>query len=448
VERRKYLTITGKREVPPIYYQPGISGTYELFIGVNEYAEFKLELPGTPFLEKIYLHSRVLPLRKWKEIQIGRFTFSTHDRIGIHQSPATTMNPLHAFSDLGYLKLVPAENTLRPKRKSARLPGMALAFYSEPFSLAYYGELRTPNLVETMVREYQALHVDKVMFQVGRYGSTVLYPSRIVAPANPEAHKTLRGDDGQHSNGIWEMQSQMDILKIMTGLCRQHSLHLSANLGTNSAYSYPREKSMESEFSRNHPEHHHPQYPYLLDFRKPEVRAYLADIIKEIGEYEVDGVSLDYCRYPSGQTVESLTATMAEIKARLGPAKWSRIEFSARFPVDDPIYFQACEKWVENDLIDLIIPSRLTSCHPAMNLVPYIKLARCFDKKTYAGIDTWSRRHETLPLIIAPDELITLSNGYRRQGVDGVFFYQSEQIIENLFLRRAVRNLFGPRSES
>ena len=437
VRMYQFLTIKKREKVAPLYFSPNLSGDYDLYIMVNNFAEFRLELPGIPYYEKIYLHPRNICWRTLKEIYVGRYHFGDGDQIGIHQSPGTIINPDHEFGDLGYIKLVKAETRVQTKKIDK---AMEIAFYSEPLSIAYFGDLQNRKMARTLVQEYKALNVDRIFCQPGRCGSAMLYKSEIAKPAYPGLRYKHTGDDGQVSAGIAEMIENIDIMAELSNLCSKENIDFVISVGVNAVATYIRSRPLAITFTNENPHLAHLHYPYLFDFSHKEVRDYFCSWMEELTQYAIKGISLDYCRWPTGLTSDIMVILHREMKDRLG-RKWDDLEISARFPVNDPVFHRAFEVWLKEDLIDLAIPANPFSCYPQMNMLPYVQLGHSFGKKVYAEINNFSKRHGKMISIIRPGEIKQLSEAYRSEGVDGLFFYQSEMIIEDVFLRRSVHNL-------
>lgn len=439
VKMYQFLTIKKRQKVDPIYYYPNLSGDYDLYVMVDGFAEFRLELPGITYYEKIYLHQQNITYRTQKEIYIGTYSFGEKDRIGIHQAPAAVTNPDHAFGDLGYIKLVKSDKPVRPG-VPLKDDNLEIAFYSEPLSIAYFGDLQNRKMAEALVQEYKALNVDRIFCQPGRCGSVMLYESEIAKPAYPELRNKHHGDDGQCSSGVAEMVENMDVIAELSHLCGREDIDFVISAGVNALCCYPRSRPAATLFGKEHPELAHPIYPYQFDYSLPKARDYFCSWMEELIQYPIKGISLDYCRWPSAFTSDVIVTLHREMKERLGD-RWNNLEISARFPVNDPVFYQGLEAWLKEDLIDLIIPANPFSCYPQMNLSPYVSLARSYGKKVYADINNLSKRYQKTINVIRPNEVRAFSNTYRAAGVDGLFFYQSEMIIDNIFLRRTVRDL-------
>ncbi len=182
-----------------------------------------------------------------------------------------------------------------------------------------------------------------------------------------------------------------DNLTLVIDFCRAHDLEVFWSIRMNDVHDcwYPR---MLSAFKQNHPdlllwrpgdrgrpgdgmvEPH--MYATAVDYGRPEVRDHYFDIIRDVCErYDIDGVELDFLRNPiyfrpnmEGRAVtaghlDTMTAFVRRIRTMadaIGRPRGKPILISARVPN----MLAACqyigldvESWVEQDLLDLIIPS-------------------------------------------------------------------------------------------
>jgi hypothetical protein len=433
------LTIFGKKAVEPLYHSPGLTGKYDLYLCVKEHIlECDLELPGQTSLTKFQINPRIMPFNKfWKEIYVGQYNFDKNARIGIHQSSSTIHNPLRRFGDLYYFKMVPAKRPARPEPLPFADKVKEIIFYSEPYSVAYYYSLQNEKMVEQLVNEYSALGVDKVFCQMGRVGSIMLYPSKVAAPARLGF---MSGDDKQSSNGVNEMMQNMDILEVLSRMCRKRGIKFIPNIGVNMPYIG---STLETKFSDEHPECRQPARKLYMDYSRPEILDFAAEHFVEMAQYDIDGVGVDHQRYPYGQTTETVVALHRKIVEKIGAKRRSELEINIRFQADNPDYFEAVKVLMEENLVDGFIPSRLFSVFPIVNIAEYVKLGKRYNKKVYGCLDGWSWTYTDVNqgLIPRPKDFEEAASSYIGQDADGLFFYQSEQILKNVFSRRFVQSL-------
>lgn len=432
------LSLFGKKAVEPLRYKPGISGKYDLYICLKEHVlKCSLELPGKSNLYKIDINPQIMPWNKWwKEIYVGQFDFKNDDLIGIHQVPATIYNPVLRFGDLYYIKLVPANREL-PDAQSYADKVKEIVFYSEPYSLAYYHLLQNEKMAEKLVDEYLDLGVDKIICQMGRIGSFMVYPSKIAVRARCGE---MQGDDHQKSNGVNEMMENMDILEVLPDACHRKGIKFIANLGLNMPYVGT---NLETEFVAEHHEYIYPVTNCFLDFAKPEVIDFAAEHFKEIVEYDIDGIAVDHLRYCFGQSTETIVNFHRKIVEKITLQRRNDLEINIRFPANDPDYYEALEIMFRENLVDTIIPSNEMCIYPVIDIAEYVRLANRYGKRIYCCFDGWSYNYSQVGYnkIPNPFEFEQLGDYYMGQGADGIFFYQSEQLLGNIFLRRFLETL-------
>ena len=77
---------------------------------------------------------------------------------------------------------------------------------------------------------------------------------------------------------------------------------------------------------------------------------------------------------------------------------------------------------------------------------PFYQLTRKFGKTLYAMLDGWSLSHCGWGdrNLVRPWEYAELAERYLSQGATGLYFYQSEGILRNVFNRRFVKALKLP----
>ena len=109
-----------------------------------------------------------------------------------------------------------------------------------------------------------------------------------------------------------------------------------------------------------------------------------------------------------------------------------------------PEFYSAIETLLAEGLVDSLCVGLMTCLYPTVDLAPFRELLdRYPGKKLYGKIDGWIPNHgglNQMPLP-RPADCAAQVRDYSRAGADGVFFYQSEQILIDPFLERFVRSL-------
>ncbi|MBU3130268.1 hypothetical protein [Clostridium tagluense] len=130
---------------------------------------------------------------------------------------------------------------------------------------------------------------------------------------------------------------------------------------------------------------------YGLSYFYPKTRAYITNILKEAVSFKnVDGVTLDYCRYPvvmnkeatQQQKVAIMTEFMRTLRKEIPKGK----TITVRIPYNNPLsYGFNIKAWIKEGLIDVLIPSNIT-IDDFFNVKPYVDMVRGTNVKLYIGI--------------------------------------------------------------
>ncbi|WP_141640107.1 hypothetical protein [Clostridium novyi] len=129
---------------------------------------------------------------------------------------------------------------------------------------------------------------------------------------------------------------------------------------------------------------------YMLSYYYPKYRNYILNVLKEISNTEnVQGITLDFCRYPYimgsestlKEKIDIMNYFMKKVRQEI-PSK----KITVRFPYLDPkSYGLDVKTWVNEGLVDRIIPS-VISYEDFFNLDKYSKLVRGTNVELYLGI--------------------------------------------------------------
>ncbi|MEA4825124.1 MAG: hypothetical protein VB130_00595 [Clostridium sp.] len=129
---------------------------------------------------------------------------------------------------------------------------------------------------------------------------------------------------------------------------------------------------------------------YSLSYYYPRFREYILNILKEVSVTEnVDGLTLDFCRYPfvmgdeatQTEKVKIMNSFIREVRKEI-PSK----KITVRFPYLNPIsYGLDVETWVKEKLVDRIVPSVL-SYEEFFDFDQYSNLVKGTGVEIYIGI--------------------------------------------------------------
>ncbi|MBU3129717.1 hypothetical protein [Clostridium tagluense] len=130
---------------------------------------------------------------------------------------------------------------------------------------------------------------------------------------------------------------------------------------------------------------------YGLSYLYPKTRAYITNVLKEAVSFKnVDGVTLDYCRYPvvmnKEATQQQKVAVMTEFMRKLRKEIPKDKTITVRIPYNNPLsYGFNVKAWIKEGLVDVLIPSNIT-IDDFFNVKPYVDMVKGTKVKLYIGI--------------------------------------------------------------
>lgn len=223
--------------------------------------------------------------------------------------------PYYIYIVLGLWGCTATAQTTYPKREVRAVWLTTLSGLDWPQTLATSDESRKRQQQELcdMLDALRALHINTVLLQT-RVRGTVIYPSAIEPWDN-----CLTGAYGR-SPGY-------DPLGFAIEECHKRGMELHAWIVTIPCFKTAVAGRVgASSVLRTHPSlcRRHKDMWYL-DPGKPETADYLAALCKEVTErYDVDGIHLDYIRYPENATSFPDQATYRQYGRRRDKASWRR----------------------------------------------------------------------------------------------------------------------------
>ena len=432
------LVSFGMGKLPPVSYCPQLTGKYDVYAGIREQlAEFEITLPGK-LPKPVWISPRNAPVTRFiKELYIDSCTFEASDRITIARRPAAEISKLRRFGDILYIKLVPAEERSVEKWDFMR-DDFETVFYAEPYSMCYFHYCQNREQAAVIAQRYKSLGVDKVICESGRVGSRMMHRNSIAGTISD----VVSGDDRQCSNGVMEAMRNMDVVRELAAACRKQNIKFLAEAAINSPY---RGSLLASPWLDDHEDCFHPLHRLYLDYSHPAVREYSADIYAELTSMDVDGIAVNLTRYPYGITNEDIVDVFRRIVQKCGKQRRRDLEFNLTLVAGLPEFYQAFETLLKEDLIDSICVGHILGFYPAVDIKPYRMLAQQYGKqlKIYGKLDGWLANNTGLNQapMPRPADYEKLSRNYSLQGADGVYFYQSEQILSDPFLNRFVESM-------
>lgn len=191
---------------------------------------------------------------------------------------------------------------------------------------------------------------------------------------------------------------------------------------------------------------------FPLSYYYPEVRNYIKNILIEAGSFNnVNGVTLDFCRYPTvfgsetpnDQKVLIMNEFLRTLRKELPKNK----TISIRVPWKNPIqYGFDVNTWVKEGLLDTLIPSSIGNEDKSFEISSYVNIVKNTNVKLYVGISADVSGHDITKeeeelvkqgLYINNKEYLDIEQYLLRAydvyaaGADGVFLFNS---TSNLYL--------------
>ncbi|KGM97530.1 hypothetical protein Z968_03145 [Clostridium novyi A str. 4552] len=187
---------------------------------------------------------------------------------------------------------------------------------------------------------------------------------------------------------------------------------------------------------------------YMLSYYYPKYRNYILNVLKEVAATKnVDGITLDFCRYPyimgSEATLEEkidiMNYFMSKVRQEI-PSK----KISVRFPYLDPkSYGLDVETWIKKGLVDRIIPS-VMSYEEFFDVSKYGKLIDGTDVELYLGISAnveggdATKGSESLDedgklpgnKYLTPEEYIYRAYEGYKEGAKGIFMFNTLNALD------------------
>jgi len=190
---------------------------------------------------------------------------------------------------------------------------------------------------------------------------------------------------------------------------------------------------------------------FPLSYYYPQVRDYIKNILLESASTSnVNGVTLDFCRYPTvfgsetpaDQKIFIMNQFMETLRKELPKNK----TITVRVPYDNPLqYGFDLNTWIKEGLIDTLIPSSIGS-EESFDVKPYVDMVKNTNVKLYIGISADVSGHDITKeeeelvkqgLYINNKEYLDIEQYLLRAydvyeaGADGIFLFNS---TSNLYL--------------
>ncbi len=196
-----------------------------------------------------------------------------------------------------------------------------------------------------------------------------------------------------------------------------------------------------------------------LSYLYPKTRDYILNVLKEASSFKnVDGVTLDYCRYPDVITSEADLDTKVKIMNEFMRKVRKEIPdktIAVRIPYNNYItYGYDLKTWIKEGLVDILIPANVNK-DDFFDIKPFVNMVRKTKIKLYVGICADVKGHDLTKeeeeliksgLYVHNKTYLTINEYMKRAGEiykaggDGIFLFNTSysMYINNNFPKEAV----------
>jgi hypothetical protein len=420
-----FLSCKGGAPIAALTYPLSIEGAYAVFVATDPGAgSIALRLSGDERTER--LSSSLYE----KEI-LWRWTRMDNQHLVIKQNHYFTG---YSDSSLQYVKLVPISKRVEAnlnKRFSGKHDKF-LAAYFEPYSWAFYNDIKENYQHREPLTAYQEAGVDLIDVSCGRFGCKAVFEGRI---ADQLIYST-EGDpiDGKVpvTDNVGRMQQYTNTLRTEIKYAKELGIGINAQFGATACYPGT---PLEGDFSKAHPNWRRDD---SLLLSVPEVRHYMARVYRELLGLGAPGISIDFCRYPDGvDSAADVTALLRELRAvadEFGKIRGRRVPILIRFPSTGTRRWKYFDyrTWAREGLVDYLCPSNIQGVYQFFDVKPYLQAVKGTKCKLTPEIDAigWGP--------VSPGGLLQRAKQLYDAGADGVYIYQADGIINGSALRRYI----------
>ncbi len=193
------------------------------------------------------------------------------------------------------------------------------------------------------------------------------------------------------------------------------------------------------------------KWSFLMSYSSPKFRTYVKNVLKEaVAIKNVDGITLDFCRYPTvfgGETnpkdrIKIMNSFMREIRKEIPKNK----TITVRIPYKNPEAYGFDPKtWVKEGLINRLVTSN-TDIDDFFNIKTYVNMVKGSKVELYIGIsadvtgkditkeedDALAGKSVSNKTFLSPHQYLARAYEVYSAGADGLFLFNtSESLLMN-----------------
>jgi hypothetical protein len=356
--------LTGESEpeagLPPVSYMLDLRGKYAIFVCTKAGYGMRLRLTGDE-------RSDTVSSRRPSEEVLWRYCDMSRQGLVLNQPHGYKG---YSTARIDYVRLVPVRDEDMPPEFPA---DKLTAGYWEPYSWAFYGDIReTRQHIEPLLA-FQEARIGLVDTQIGRFGMKVVYETR---RTDPLLYATIgdpvEGDARPLTSNVGKMQQYTNTLATELRYAKQLGLNMHANFGASNCYIG---SPLQGDISKEHPDW---VRSHCLRFEVPEVREYAMKLYRESLEIGAPGISIDFCRYPetvdSAETGNTFMRELHNLAEEFSRSRNAHVPVLARFPATGVRRGQFFDytTWAKEGWVDYLCPSNIQGRHLHFDIAPYM----------------------------------------------------------------------------
>jgi hypothetical protein len=415
--------------LPPLTYPLNLRGHYAVFICTRARYGITMRLTGDERAE-------VLDSRHPGQEMLWRWARLDRQHLVIQQPQSYAG---YGTGQIDYVKFVPLSDAQLasledqfPKRRDKVVIG-----YFEPYSWAFSERVTETLQHREPLAAFAEAGIQIVDCQMGRFGSTANYESRI---ANQLLGETF-GDPIGHvahptTDNVGLMQQYTNTCDAEMRYARELGMQFQANFGATNCYV---NSPLEGDISKQHPQW---RRGHALRYEVPEVQEHILSLYREVLQIGAPGISIDFCRYPEGidkpQTCTAFLRRLRKLADEFAALRKQPVPIIIRFPATG---VRLCENfdyrtWVKEKLVDVLCPSNIQGRHHHFDIAPYLMATKGSACKLTPVVDglSWGLQ--------MPGPFLWRVQQLYEAGVDGIYIYQADgRILGRPEDRRVVRML-------
>ena len=426
---------------PPLALKPSLTGWHRIYIGIEPFLPHRFCLSAEQIAYPVPDYQRA-PDKQGRNRFLREYYLKSADMTGqdVRLMLGGTVPTWHDASvrHIRFVPMTPAEVArFHQVRELAAAKGRPFAAYVEQCTAGHYdrGSLGLRQHARNEMRLSKARGASDVYVHVIRAGAKAWYHSDIVERCIPAPGEAA---DGWVKVGKW--MEQGDPMQVAIEEARAVGLNVFPDMGMNVTYitKDPHYSGLADRMALEHPEYLVPGHKMFLDYRKEEVRAYVAAIARELmTKYDVDGINLDFARFGHNKAFDepSLVDVMGRIHQarREAEKKWQHpIIIATRIPSyryatnadwaqaiyggEHHWFTAALKTWAQNGWID-----RVMVCCPVPENLAELSLDRYREAVGGTDVELWG---DLYGVSGRPRRFfLDTARGWVKQGLDGGFFF-------------------------